>query len=223
MGSSYFSYFNLARLRFVRLCCVSSLALMLCFITQAEATPVQVYKQALATAASGHESASITALYAASAVLPDNDIWKSRMMAAAMLLDMKRQQSVLPPASDTWSANLELAGGFAREIPFIKSSDSNWLVGMMATLFPGAGHAWQGRWRDAFTAVLLVWPMLMLTLWAAKRRMGPVTVFFALITVWLWSGTVYSSISLAERGSVEAYLTWWQGLWHASGLPGQPW
>ena len=70
---------------------------------------------------------------------------------------------------------------------------------------------------------MLVWPMLLLTLWAARRHMGPVTVFFALITVWLWSGTVFSSMSLAERASFEAYTLWWQGLWQASGLQGQPW
>jgi len=53
--------------------------------------------------------------------------------------------------------------------------------------------------------------------------MGPVTVFFVLTTLWLWSGSVFSAVSLAERGSFEAYVLWWQGLWQASGLPGRPW
>ena len=94
---------------------------------------------------------------------------------------------------------------------------------ILATIFPGAGHAWQGRWQDAWVAAIMVWPMLILTLWAASRRMGPVTIFFAMITAWLWSGTVFSSISLAERGGMESYLLWWQGVWQASGLPGRPW
>ena len=100
---------------------------------------------------------------------------------------------------------------------------ADWLPGLLATIFPGAGHAWQERWNDAVVAAIMVWPMLILTLWAAYRRMGPVTIFFAMITAWLWSGTVFSAISLAERGDVEAYLVWWQGLWQASALPGRPW
>jgi len=61
------------------------------------------------------------------------------------------------------------------------------------------------------------------TFWADRRDMGPVTVFFAMITAWLWSGMVFSATSLAERGGYELYYAWWQQLWQASGLPSKPW
>ena len=53
--------------------------------------------------------------------------------------------------------------------------------------------------------------------------MGPVTAFFALVTAWLWSGSVFSAIALAERGGMEAYLDWWRELWRFAAIPGRPW
>lgn len=192
-------------------------------VTVAKAEPAQVYRQALQMAAAGHEPESVAALHAASAMLPEREIWKSRMLAAAVLIDMKQRRNPALSANDGRNANLALAASYIEKSPLAGQQQTSRPVAAVAALLPGAGHAWQGRWRDATTAALLVWPMLLLTLWAAKRRMGPVTLFFSLITVWLWSGTIYSSVSLAERGTAEAYFTWWQQVWQASGLPGRPW
>jgi len=205
--------------------CVS-LGLFLCclllWVPDAQAGPSQAYRQAMQQAALGHDHAAVTAFASLWEVLPNQSEWKKRMFAAQVLLSMRvNRQTVFVPviASNPY---LRLATTYTANHPQAEEKAS-WPGVVLATLLPGAGHAWQGRWNDAATAGLMVWPMLLLTLWAAKRKMGPVTLFLALITLWLWSGTLFSSISLAERTSAETYMLWWQGLWQASGLPGRPW
>ncbi len=187
-----------------------------------QSMPQEVYEQAIVMAASGHEKEAIAHLQGAAAVLSVGDIWQERMALAAMLIDMRQHQNFKPKQFNDRSTHARLAGAYLKEHtrPEVKNS---WLPGVLATIFPGAGHAWQGRWRDAWVAAIMIWPMIILTLWAARRRMGPVTLFFAMITAWLWSGSVFSAVSLAERGAFDLYLAWWQGLWQASALPGRPW
>jgi len=196
---------------------------MLLFSTQALAAEhaQRVYQQSIGLAAQGEVSKAVVALQAASAVLPHENIWHERMLTAAALLAMqKHQQMELPKIeSNTYQ---KLAEAYIQAHAGIEPV-SIWPVAMLAVIFPGAGHAWQGRMRDAGVAALLVWPLFILTLWAAKRKMGPVTLFFAVLTIWFWSGTVFSAISLVERGSFETYMQWWQGLWQASALLGRPW
>lgn len=187
----------------------------------AAATPAGLYGEAIGLAAAADDGEASARLQGAAAMLAAGDPWRQRMLLAAALIDMRMDQQVAFATPEN-SANATLASAYLKNRP-APQPESRWIVTTLATLFPGAGHAWLGRWHDALTAALLVWPMLLLTLWAAWRRMGPVTVFFALITAWLWSGSVFSAVSLAERGSYEAYLIWWQGLWQASALPGRPW
>jgi len=199
-----------------------SLLLLLSGAFVASAEPAQAYHQAINLAAQGNDRTAIATLTAVLTVMPDQSIWKSRMQAAQQLLTMRMQKStVFPPISHP-NANLSLAAAVAASHPVLASA-TTWPAALLATIFPGAGHAWLGRWHDAITAALMVWPMLLLTFWSATRRMGPVTLFFAAITLWLWSGTIFSALSLAERGNLETYLTWWQSIWQASGLPGRPW
>lgn len=196
---------------------------LLLFSVQAQAVEPSsmVYQQSLLLASQGKIDQSIIALQAASAVLPQGDIWRERMLAASVLLTMKRQQ-LLQLSLIKHNNYLKLADTY-RQTNSQPQPTQIWPVAFLASIFPGAGHAWLGRWHDAGVAAAFVWPLLMLTLWAARRKMGPVTVFFALLTLWLWSGTVFSAISLAERGSFELYMQWWQQLWQASALPGRPW
>lgn len=186
------------------------------------AEPQQAYEQAVQLAAAGNDRDAVAMLQGAAAVLPQaQKLWRDRMLVAARLLAMRRDRrmDVALPADAVES---ELAAHYLKNHP-APAPARRWHIGLAATLLPGAGHALLGRWHDAVVAALLVWPMIGLTLWAAYRRMGPVTVFFAGITVWLWSGSVFSAMSLAERGALEDYLAWWQGLWQAAGLPGRPW
>jgi len=196
---------------------------LLLFSLQAQAVEPSsmVYKQSLLLASKGKVNQSIIALQAASAVLPQGDIWRERMLAASLLLGMQKQQltRLVPIKHNNY---LKLVDAY-RQAHAKPQATQTWPVALLASIFPGAGHAWLGRWHDAGVAALFVWPLLLLTLWAARRKMGPVTVFFALLTLWLWSGTVFSAISLAERGSFEVYMQWWQQLWQASALPGRPW
>ncbi len=182
----------------------------------------QVYQRAIMQTVAGEEAEAVARLQGAAAVLPAGDIWQERMVLAALLIDMRRHQTVEPIEFNHRSAHARLASAYLQEHARPEAG-SSWIPGVLASIVPGAGHAWQGRWRDAAIAALMVWPMLVLTLWAARRRMGPVTLFFAMITAWLWSGTVFSAVSLAERGNFDLYLAWWQGLWQASALPGRPW
>jgi len=200
---------------------VSLLLSFALFSTTASAGPEEVYKESLQLAAKGDERSAIAALRAAAAMLPPEQPWQTRMIAAAKLLELKLNRQDYPD-TDQDNAYLMLGRVYAQN-SIQPAPSSTMAITVAATLLPGTGHLLQGRGADAATAALMVWPMLFLCLWAAKRRMGPVTLFFALITVWLWSGTLFSAISLAERGDVELYLTWWQGLWQASGLPGRPW
>ena len=184
------------------------------------ATPKQVYHVAIELAAHDKTKESIAALQAASALLPEQNLWKSRMLAAAILLTIKQQhQTSIPPSNNL---NLNLARHFAAQHP-LPPITHIWMPAILATLIPGAGHLWLGRPHDAWVACLMVVPIFLLTIWAWRRSMGPVTVFFALITLWLWSGTIFSAISLSERATMEAYLHWWQPLWQAAALSGQPW
>ncbi|MFQ5582676.1 MAG: hypothetical protein ACE5F3_08650 [Mariprofundaceae bacterium] len=185
------------------------------------AAPADAYRDAMSLAASGKNNEAIAYLHGALSISPRKDTWRERIAAAAALLSMRSQFQARPVFSEDVPQQ-SLVAAYMRNHPAPEHA-SPWIAGVMAVLLPGSGHAWQGRWRDAGAVAMMVWPMLLLTVWAAKRRMGPVTVFFGLITVWLWSGTAFSAVSLAERGSVEAYLLWWQGIWQASGLPGQPW
>jgi hypothetical protein len=186
------------------------------------ASPQQAYEKAMVLAASGHDSEAVAHLQGAVAVMSNTDAWQERMTLAVMLLDMRRYQRVELTKSNRPSTHVRLADAYLKEHGRPEVKDS-WLPGVLASIFPGAGHAWQGRLKDALVAAVMVWPLLILTLWAAYRRMGPVTVFFTLMTAWLWSGTVFSAVSLAERGDFEVYIVWWQGLWQASALPGRPW
>jgi len=195
------------------------------FTTGVDAAPRDVYRQAVQLAAQGQDGEAAAMLAGAVNTLRGQDIWKERMLAAAALLDMRKGQAMKPPltfnpASD--SIHAELAEQYIHTHPEPEQVHV-WIPGLLATMFPGSGHAWLKRWHDARVAAMLVWPMLILTFWAWKRRMGPVTVFFGLLTLWLWSGTVFSAVSLAERGNMEAYMAWWQGLWQFAGLPGRPW
>jgi len=209
-----------------------SLILLLCAmaflsdVPAVEAEPQDVYRQAMQLAAQGHLDKAAARLEGAAVNLENGqNIWQERMQVAVALLAMQQYAADVPvldaPLAASWPET-GLIHRYLREHPAPRAG-STLISGLLAVILPGAGHAWQRRWRDAGMAALMVFPMLILTVWAAKRRMGPVTVFFALITIWLWSGTVFSSISLAERGNAEMYMAWWQGIWQASGLPGRPW
>jgi len=207
----------------VKYCVLASLfCVLLVAVSDSYADSAASYRQAVNLAAQGDDKAALATLHALSDVLPAGDIWRQRIEAAGQMIGMRVTQQTQFPARFTPNPHLALASAYASSHPLLPDA-RRWPATALAVVLPGAGHAWQGRWKDAGMAAMMVWPMLILTLWAAKRRMGPVTVFFALITIWLWSGTVFSSISLAERGNAEAYMAWWQGVWQASGLPGRPW
>ncbi len=186
----------------------------------ARADAADAYRRIVALAAQGRLGAALGACEAARALAPGG-VWGRRIASACALLAMRRARATtLPPAAD--APELALARAWARGHP-PPAPRRPWLFGLASAFAPGLGHLLLGRGRDALVAAMFVWPMLALTLWAWRRRMGPVVVFFALITLWLWSGVVFSSVSLAERGLAEDYARWWAGLWRASGLPGRPW
>lgn len=202
--------------------CVLVLVLGMLSWLPAYASPAQAYRQALSLAQQGKDAQAVALLTGASMTMSEQDgIWRSRIVTAKALLQMRMQRAtnfhVMTPGIEA-----NLVERFLASHPAPKPA-SPWMAGVVATILPGAGHAYLGRWRDAWTAACLVWPMFALTLWAMKRRMGPVTVFFAILTTWLWSGTVFSAVSLSERGMLTEYMRWWQGVWEASGLPGRPW
>jgi len=196
--------------------------MLLMVVPMSHADPATSFRQAVNLAAQGDDKAAKTILYNLAEPLPAGDLWRQRILAADQLIGMRAMKQTLFPAHSGPNPHLALAYAYASSHPLLLDA-TRWPATLLAVMLPGAGHAWQGRWKDAGMAAMMVWPMLILTVWAAKRRMGPVTVFFALITLWLWSGTVFSSISLAERTNAETYMAWWQSIWQASGLPGRPW
>jgi len=182
------------------------------------ASPQQVWQQALQQAQQGDVEQAALMLQGAAMVLPQADPWRSRMMVASELYAMRAAQKVRPQVALVGNHGV-LANQWLQHHP-APQPEQTWLVATVATVLPGAGHLMLHRWRDAVVVLVLVWPLIGLTLWAARRRMGPVTLFFTLITTWIWSGTVFSAVSLAKRGGLEHYQQWWQALWQASGLPG---
>jgi len=195
---------------------------LLAYLPVCHADSATAYRHAVNMAAQGDDRTALATLNALADTAPAQSAWRQRMLAAQQLIRMRMAHQSSFSAQSGPNQYLALASVYAAAHPLLQDI-KRWPAILLAVIFPGAGHAWQERWKDAGMAALMVFPMLILTVWAAKRRMGPVTVFFALITVWLWSGTVFSSISLAERGNAEAYMAWWQGVWQASGLPGRPW
>ncbi len=195
-----------------------AILLTLIISTTAQAAPKDVYDQALALAAHGEYQQAISLLKGGANSLPVTSVWQSRLQAAHVLIASRASQQTI--ASPGVNPYLLLAAQYQQQHP-PPSATKNWWPTVLATILPGAGHAWLGRWHDAATAALMVWPMLLLTLWAWHRNMGPVTVFFAVITLWLWSGTVFSATLLSGRIALDAYDLWWQSVWQASGLPGQ--
>ncbi|MGD2063418.1 MAG: hypothetical protein PVF51_07545 [Nitrospirota bacterium] len=192
--------------------------------TSAYADPGTAYRAAMTLAEHGKDGEAIARLQGALDALPRGagaGEWRGWLASAAALLEMRHELRLQPVLTESTPAAGRIQDYLSASPPPARGRP--WLPALLGAVFPGAGHAWLGRWRDGITAGVLVWPMVLLTYWAWRRRMGPLTVFFAAVTLWLWSGTVFSAYSLARRGDLQAYILWWQGLWQASGLPGRPW
>jgi len=203
------------------------LGLMLfCAPMFASAAPEQVWQESMRLAQTGQDRQAIAVLNGAILQSGQPTVWTQRFDIAKRLLTLRLDAKInstyntLIPNNRTLHDILMQNWLSQHPIPAVEDS---FMPALLASIIPGSGHAWLGRWGDAGVAAMLVWPLLILTFWAARRDMGPVTVFFALITAWLWSGTVFSATSLAERGDFEMYYAWWQEAWVASGLPSRPW
>ncbi|OIO74695.1 MAG: hypothetical protein AUJ57_01775 [Zetaproteobacteria bacterium CG1_02_53_45] len=162
-------------------CGLAMLLVLICYlpgyVPACFAGPAEAYRQALALAAQGQDRAAAASLTVLVEAMPEQQVWGERMQAAHVLIAMRAERQSLLPARSEPNPHLLLASAYAADHTLLPEAGT-WPAAALATLMPGAGHAWQGRWRDAGTAALMVWPMLILTLWAARRRMGPVTVFF---------------------------------------------
>jgi len=192
----------------------------------AQAGPQQVWDEAMGQAKLGHDEQAITLLKGASLISAEQNLWIQRFDIASRMLALRenaKHDSIYNVLLLSGNNQHEMMlGSWLNQHPLPQTAGSS-VPGILASMIPGAGHAWMGRWGDAGVSAMLVWPLLILTFWAARRDMGPVTVFFALMTAWLWSGTVFSAVSLAERGDYELYYSWWREMWVASGLPARPW
>jgi len=200
--------------------------MFLCMPILVQAAPEHVWQQSMQLAQKGQDRQAIALLEGAILQSGQDNVWTQRFDIAKRLLKLRRDAKVnstyntlIPNSHNQYDLLMQ---NWLQQHPIPAVEDSI-MPGLLAAIIPGAGHAWLGRWRDAGVSAMLVWPLLILTFWAARRDMGPVTVFFALITAWLWSGTVFSATSLAERGDFELYYAWWQEAWVASGLPSRPW
>ncbi len=202
------------------------MVLPILFPVAGHATPEQVWQKSMDLAQRGQDKQAIGVLEGAMLQSSAPTAWTQRFDVAKRLLTLRREAKLHSEYNTlTMTGNNQyemLMQGWLQQHPKPEVEDSI-MPGLLAAILPGTGHAWLGRWGDAGVAAMLVWPLLILTFWAARRDMGPVTVFFALITAWLWSGTVFSATSLAERGDFEVYYAWWQQMWAASGLPSRPW
>ncbi|MDX8388180.1 MAG: hypothetical protein R8M46_06560 [Ghiorsea sp.] len=200
--------------------------LILCVPMLSFASSEQVWQESMMLAQQGQDKAAISVLKGASLQASQPSLWTQRFDMARRMLELRREAKL-----HSEYGNLKLLGNNQYELLLgnwlaqhpVPTASGSMIPGLIASIIPGSGHAWMGRWGDAGVSAMLVWPLLILTFWAARRNMGPVTVFFALITAWLWSGTVFSATSLAERGDFELYYAWWQQMWVASGLPSRPW
>ncbi|HID36628.1 MAG TPA: hypothetical protein EYP39_04525 [Ghiorsea sp.] len=200
--------------------------MLLCSPMLVNAAPEQVWQESMKLAQQGQDRQAIALLNGAILQSGQSTVWTQRFDIAKRLLKLRRDAKINSTYNTLIPNNRNqhdiLMQNWLSQHP-IPAVEDSFMPALLASIIPGSGHAWLGRWGDAGVAAMLVWPLLILTFWAARRDMGPVTVFFALITAWLWSGTVFSATSLAERGDFEMYYVWWQEAWVASGLPSRPW
>jgi len=200
--------------------------MLLCSPMLANAAPEQVWQESMRLAQTGQDRQAIALLNGAILQSGQSTVWTQRFDIAKRLLTLRLDAKINSTYNTLIPNNRNqhdiLMQNWLSQHP-IPAVEDSFMPALLASIIPGSGHAWLGRWGDAGVAAMLVWPLLILTFWAARRDMGPVTVFFALITAWLWSGTVFSATSLAERGDFEVYYAWWQQMWAASGLPSRPW
>ncbi|RMG91470.1 MAG: hypothetical protein D6703_04975, partial [Zetaproteobacteria bacterium] len=162
-------------------------------------TDRMAYESWIAKAAQGDLRSSVKGLNQLAARLPSDSIWHERCQMASLLLEMRRQRSTHLPPIAMPTISYRLVERKWRQLEQLAPPPPSWLVLAGAVVVPGGGHAIMGRWHDAWVSFVMTGFMVWLTCWAFRRRMGPVTVFFGVMTVWLWGGTIFSAVSLHER------------------------
>ncbi|MDQ7005105.1 MAG: hypothetical protein Q9N67_09410 [Ghiorsea sp.] len=157
--------------------------LLLCLPMLVNAAPEEVWQESMQLAKIGQDRQAIAVLNGAILQSRQSTVWTQRFDIAKRLLMLRlhaksnSSYNILIPKSDNQYDMLMKGWLESHPIPQVEAS---FMPGLLAAILPGTGHAWLGRWGDAGVAAMLVWPLLILTFWAARRDMGPVTVFFCI-------------------------------------------
>lgn len=89
---------------------------------------------------------------------------------------------------------------------------SPWMAAVLAGLFPGAGHAYLGRWEDAALVFTVNGAFLGATLEAIQKKQPALAGGMALAELMWYSGNIFSAVSNAHKHNRELVLEWSRGI-----------
>lgn len=98
---------------------------------------------------------------------------------------------------------------------------SPWTAGVLAGLFPGAGHAYLGRWEDAALVFLVNGAFLGATVEAVQKKEPALAAGMALAELLWYSGNIFSAVSNAHKHNRRLSEQWSRELGSEQGLPGE--
>lgn len=97
---------------------------------------------------------------------------------------------------------------------------SPWMAAVLAGLFPGAGHAYLGRWEDAALVFVVNGAFLGATVEAVEKKQPALAAGMALAELLWYSGNIFSAVSNTHKHNSRLAQEVSRGLSLEMGLPG---
>ncbi len=97
---------------------------------------------------------------------------------------------------------------------------SPWTAAVLAALFPGAGHAYLGRWEDAALVFMVNGAFLGATVEAIQKKQPALAGGMALAELLWYTGNIFSSVSNTHKHNRQLLQEWSRGLSLETGLSG---
>ncbi len=95
---------------------------------------------------------------------------------------------------------------------------SPWMAAVLAGLFPGAGHAYLGRWEDAALVFMVNGAFLGATLEAIEKKQPALAGGMALAELLWYSGNIFSAVSNTHKRNRQLLQEWTRDVSLETGL-----
>lgn len=122
-------------------------------------------------------------------------------------------------AGDPGRAALEHAAKI-RQGELSSKERSPWTAAVLAGLFPGAGHAYLGRWEDAALVFMVNGAFLGATLEAVEKKQPALAGGMALAELLWYSGNIFSAVSNTHKHNRQLLQEWGRAVSLETGLSG---